>query len=77
MQLGVTHSYPLRSSETLSFVVDPTGSETLEPLNFSFDIGDHDVEVHAVLSCLGFGHLLKEKRRRDSFFRDQYGQIRV
>jgi hypothetical protein len=51
----------LGSSEALDAFVDSMSAEYFKPVNFGFDVVNHDVEVHPVLACLGFGYSLKEK----------------
>ena len=37
-------------------------AEYLQPVDLDFDVVGHDVEVHAILACFGFGYALEQKR---------------
>ena len=60
--LGIGHSDPPGSPETLRAFVDAMGAESLQPVDLGFDVVNHNVEVHPVLAGFGLGNSLKEKR---------------
>jgi hypothetical protein len=59
--LGVRHPDPGGSPEALRAFVDAMSAELLQPIDFSFDVVNHNVDVHAVFAGLGLWYDLKEK----------------